>query len=60
MRMKWENIPEKDASINVLQHSPYDRSGSLGYGIADCGSLWSQIDIPTLGVLAHVNIVGQS
>ncbi|VFS92016.1 Uncharacterised protein [Pseudomonas aeruginosa] len=59
MRMKREDVPQEDASINVLQHAPYDRGGSFGHGTAYRRTLGDLVEIPTLGVLANVNVVGQ-
>jgi hypothetical protein len=58
MRVKGKDVPEEDASINVFQHAPYDRRSSLGYSTSYRGPLCDQIEIPALGVLAHVNVIG--
>lgn len=59
MRMKGEDVPEEDASINVFQHAPYDRRSSLGYSASYRRPLSDQIEIPALSVLAHVNVISQ-
>ncbi|WP_019396524.1 hypothetical protein [Pseudomonas aeruginosa] len=59
MRMKGKDIPEEDASINVLQHAPYDSRGSFSYSTSYRRPLRDQIEIPAPGMLAHVNVVSQ-
>jgi len=59
MRMKREDVPKEDASINVFQHAPYDRCGSLGYSTACRRPLDDLVEIPTPSVLAYVKVVGQ-
>lgn len=59
MRVKGKDVPEEDASINVFQHAPYDRCSSLGYSASYSRPLCDQIEIPSLGVLAHVNVISQ-
>ncbi|AFK57225.1 hypothetical protein TMO_c0615 (plasmid) [Tistrella mobilis KA081020-065] len=60
MRVEREDVPKEDASINVLQHAPYDRGGSFGHGTAYRRTLGDLVEIPTPSVLAYVNVVGQS
>jgi hypothetical protein len=59
MRMQRENVPEEDASVNLFQHAPYDRSGSFGHSTAYRRPLSDLVEIPTPSVLAYVNVVGQ-
>lgn len=59
MRMKGEDVPEEDASINVLKHAPYDRRRSFGHSAPYRRSLSNQIEIPALSELAYVNVVSQ-
>ncbi len=59
MRMKGKDIPEEDAGINVFQHAPYDRRGSFSNSTSYRRPFSDQIEIPALGVLAHVNVVSQ-
>lgn len=60
MRVKGEDIPEENASVNVFQHAPYDRCSSLSYSTSYRGPICNQIEIPALGMLTDVNVIGQS
>jgi len=59
VRMKREDVPEEDASLNVFQHAPYDCGGSFSHSGAYRRPLGHLIEIPTPSMLGYVDVVRQ-